>query len=44
MADVLLSTSDHSFQKAGLEGSVPWFQIPLLFDALDQAKGLLVSL
>ena len=44
MADILLSTPAHSFQKTGLEGSVPWFQLPLLFGVSDQAKGLVISL
>ena len=44
MADLLLSTSAYSFQKIGLEGVVPWFQLPLLFGALDQAKGLFIAL
>ena len=44
MADLLLSTSAHSFQNTGLEGSVPWFQLPLWFGASDQAKGLLIAL
>ena len=44
MADLLLSTSAPSFQKTGLEGGVPWFQLPLLFGASDQAKGSLISL
>ena len=44
MADLLLSTSEHLFQKTGLEGGVPWFQLPILFGALDQAKGLLIAL
>ena len=44
MADLLLSTSAHSFQKTGLEGDVPWSQLPLLFGASGQAKGLLFSL
>ena len=44
MADLLLSTSDHSFQNTSLEGGVTWFQLPLLFGALNQAKGLLISL
>ena len=42
MANILLSTSAHSFQKTGLEGGVPWFQLPLLFGASDQAKGSLI--
>ena len=44
MADLLLSTLAHLFQKLGLEGGVPWFQLPLLFGASDQAKGYLLSL
>ena len=44
MVDLLLSTSTHSFKKTGLEGNVPWFHLPLLFGALDQAKGLLIAL
>ena len=44
MADLLLSTSDPSFYKTGIEGGVPWFQLPLLFSASDQAKGLLITL
>ena len=43
MADLLLSTSAHLFQKLGLEGDVPWFQLSLLFGASDQAKGYLLS-
>ena len=37
-------TSMNSFQKIGLEGGVPWFQLPLLFGALDQEKGVFISL
>ena len=44
MADLLMSTSAHSFEKTGIEGRVPWFQLPLLFGASDQEKGLLTSL
>ena len=44
MVDLLLSTSAPSFQKTGLEGGVPWFQLPLLFGASDQEKGSLISL
>ena len=44
MADLLLSTPAQLFQKPGLEGGVPWFQLPLLFGASDQAKGYLLSI
>ena len=44
MADLLLWTSTHSFQKTSLEGGVPWFQLALFFDALDQTKGLLTAM
>ena len=44
MAGLLLLTSALPFQKPGLEGGVPWFQLPLLFGASDQGKGFLITL
>ena len=44
MAVLLLSISTYSFQKRGLEGGVPWFQLPLFFGVSDKAKVPFITL